>query len=109
MVGCLRSTPLSAASFLISSLENSFAGPQLSATSTDGSVFAPGSIIAGTPARLIRQRDCTRANRLNAWVYHRNAQAYRRGEHRAWDGPEFEAWIQAKREQVEADRDLEEA
>jgi carbonic anhydrase/acetyltransferase-like protein (isoleucine patch superfamily) len=75
----------------------------------EGSVFPPGSVIAGTPARVIRERDSTRANRLNAWLYHRNAQAYRRGDHRAWDGPEFEAWLQAKLEQVEADLDLEEA
>ena len=58
---------------------------------------------------MIRERDSTRANRLNAWLYHRNAQAYRRGDHRAWDGPEFEAWLQAKHAQVEAYLDLEEA
>jgi carbonic anhydrase/acetyltransferase-like protein (isoleucine patch superfamily) len=73
----------------------------------EGSIFAPGSIIAGMPAKAIRERDCTRANRLNAWLYHRNAQAYRRGDHRAWDGPEYDAWLAAKREQVETDRDLE--
>jgi carbonic anhydrase/acetyltransferase-like protein (isoleucine patch superfamily) len=73
----------------------------------EGSVFAPGSIIAGTPAVVIRERDCSRANRLNAWLYHRNAEAYKRGEHRAWDGEEYQAWLAAKREEVEADRDLE--
>jgi carbonic anhydrase/acetyltransferase-like protein (isoleucine patch superfamily) len=52
---------------------------------TEGSIFPPHSIVAGIPAKVIRERDL-RANRLNAWVYHRNAQAYRRGDHRAWDG-----------------------
>jgi len=31
------------------------------------------------------------ANRVNAMLYHRNALAYARGEHRAWDGPDYEA------------------
>ena len=43
---------------------------------------------------------------MNAWLYHRNAQAYRRGEHRAWDGEDFKAWRKAKLAEVEADRDL---
>lgn len=72
-----------------------------------GDVFEPGSIIAGIPAQAIKRRDCARANRLNAWLYHRNAGAYARGDHRAWDGPEFEAWRAAKLAEVESDRDLE--
>lgn len=73
----------------------------------EDAVFEPGAIIAGVPAKQIAQRDSARANRQNAWLYHRNAQAYRRGDHRAWDGPEYDAWLAAKREQVETDRDLE--
>jgi carbonic anhydrase/acetyltransferase-like protein (isoleucine patch superfamily) len=72
----------------------------------EGKVFAPGSIIAGAPARLVAERDSARANRLNAWLYHRNAEAYRRGDHRAWDGPEFEAWRRAKKTEIERDADL---
>jgi carbonic anhydrase/acetyltransferase-like protein (isoleucine patch superfamily) len=72
----------------------------------EGKSFPPGSIIAGVPARSIAERDSARANRLNAWLYHRNAEAYREGRHRAWDGAEFEAWRDAKRAEVEADRDL---
>ncbi|MCP3983225.1 MAG: gamma carbonic anhydrase family protein [bacterium] len=64
-----------------------------------GSIVAPGavvtegtrvpshSIVAGIPAKIIKQRDNTAENRLNALNYHRNAEAYRRGDHRAWDGP----------------------
>jgi carbonic anhydrase/acetyltransferase-like protein (isoleucine patch superfamily) len=73
---------------------------------TEGSEFAPGSIVAGVPAKAIRERDMTRANRLNAWQYHRNAQAYRRGEHRAWTGDEYEAWLAEIREAVRSDADL---
>jgi carbonic anhydrase/acetyltransferase-like protein (isoleucine patch superfamily) len=73
---------------------------------TEGKIFPPHAVIAGVPAKQIGERDCTRANRMNAWLYHYNAEATRRGELRAWDGPEFEAWRAAKRAEVEADRDL---
>ncbi len=72
----------------------------------EGSVFPRGSIIAGIPAVVVRERDSARLNRLNAWVYHRNAQAYRRGEHRAWEGLEFEAWKAEKWRAICADEDL---
>jgi len=72
----------------------------------EGREFGPGSIIAGVPAKLIGERDNARANRLNAWQYHRNAEFTSRGEHRAWDGPEYQAWYAAKTAEVEADRDL---
>jgi len=74
---------------------------------TEDSVFPAGSIIAGVPAREIGQRDSARVNRLNAWQYHRNAQAYARGEHRAWDGEEHATWLAEMRAEVETDRDLE--
>ena len=73
---------------------------------TEGRRFEPGSVVAGVPAKQIASRDHSRANRMNAWLYHRNADAYRRGEHRAWDGPDFEAWRRAQQELVDADRDL---
>ena len=72
----------------------------------EGRIIAPGSVVAGVPAKQIAARDHTRDNRMNAWLYHRNAEAYHRGEHRAWDGPEFEAWRRAKQAEVDADRDL---
>jgi carbonic anhydrase/acetyltransferase-like protein (isoleucine patch superfamily) len=73
---------------------------------TEGRDFPPHSIIAGVPAKVIGERDCARENRMNAWTYHYNAQATRRGEPRAWVGPEFEAWREAKRAEVERDEDL---
>lgn len=73
---------------------------------TEGKVFSPGSIIAGVPARVIGERDAARENRLNAWQYHRNALHTRRGDVRAWTGPEYESWYREKRADVEADRDL---
>ena len=61
---------------------------------TEGSVIPAGSIVAGVPGKVIKQRDSTHENRLNAWNYWRNARAYASGEHRAWDGPEFERFRQ---------------
>lgn len=72
---------------------------------SEGKIFPPHAILAGIPAKQIGERDSSRANRMNAWLYHYNALAYRRGEHRAWEGPEFEAWRAAKRAEVEADAD----
>ena len=57
------------------------------------------------PAKLLKQRDESRANRLNAWMYHRNAEHTRRGDHRAWIGEEFEAWERAKRAEIDRDAD----
>jgi carbonic anhydrase/acetyltransferase-like protein (isoleucine patch superfamily) len=71
----------------------------------EGKVFPPGSIIAGVPAKVIAQRDSARANRMNAWVYHRNAQRTRAGDQRAWTGDEYERWLVAKRAEVERDAD----
>ena len=61
----------------------------------DGTIVPPNSIVVGSPAKVIATRDNRIANHINALFYHRNALAYARGEHRAWDGPEFEAWFAA--------------
>ena len=68
---------------------------------TEGTLIPPGSIVAGVPAKVIRERDSSGENRLNALIYHRNAQAYRRGHHRAWEGPEFKAWLAERTSEVE--------
>ena len=72
----------------------------------EGTIVPPGSIVAGVPGKVIRSRDSARENRLNAWLYHRNAKHYRHGDHRAWDGPEYEAWLAAKRDEIARDADL---
>jgi carbonic anhydrase/acetyltransferase-like protein (isoleucine patch superfamily) len=74
---------------------------------TEGSVFPPNSIIAGVPAKRIGERDSARANRINAWQYHLNMQAYQRGDHRCWEGAAYDRWLAAKKRQVDQDLDLE--
>jgi len=72
----------------------------------EDSVFPPGSIIAGVPAKQIAERDSARPNRENAWNYHRNAQAYARGDHRIWTGAEHERWLEDLRLRIATDADL---
>jgi carbonic anhydrase/acetyltransferase-like protein (isoleucine patch superfamily) len=72
----------------------------------EGRTYPPGSIIAGVPAKVIAQRDSARANRLNAWIYHRNAERTRAGDQRAWTGDEYRRWLAAKQAEIERDADL---
>lgn len=72
----------------------------------EGSVFEPGSIVAGIPGKAIRSRDSSRENRMNAWLYHRNAAAYARGDHRSWQGPDFDRWKAGLRELLANDADV---
>ena len=69
----------------------------------EGTIIPPGSIVAGVPGKVIRERDSSIENRVNALVYHRNAQAYRRGHHRAWEGPEFKAWVAERTAELESE------
>jgi carbonic anhydrase/acetyltransferase-like protein (isoleucine patch superfamily) len=67
---------------------------------TAGSVIPPGSVVAGVPAKVLKARDSTRENRLNAWNYWRNSRAYAKGEHRAWDGEDFMRFLAEKRREL---------
>jgi carbonic anhydrase/acetyltransferase-like protein (isoleucine patch superfamily) len=69
----------------------------------DNAVIPPNSVVMGTPAKVVRTRDSFVANRVNAMLYARNALAYARGDHRAWEGPEYEA--EMRRWQQEAERE----
>ena len=67
----------------------------------EGMVVPPNSIVMGTPAKVVRTHNSYVANRLNAMLYHRNAQHYVRGSHRAWEGPEYEAEMARHKVQFE--------
>jgi carbonic anhydrase/acetyltransferase-like protein (isoleucine patch superfamily) len=49
---------------------------------TEGSAFPDNSIIAGSPAKLVKTRDSGAANIMNAAFYVQNAKNYARGIHR---------------------------
>lgn len=59
----------------------------------DGTIVPPGSVVVGTPSKIIDTRDNRLRHRINAEFYMRNAACYAQGEHRAWDGPDFDAWF----------------
>jgi carbonic anhydrase/acetyltransferase-like protein (isoleucine patch superfamily) len=70
----------------------------------DNTIVPPNSIVMGTPAKVVRTHSSFVANRVNAMLYRRNAGAYAKGDHRAWDGPEYEAEL--RRWHEEAEREL---
>jgi carbonic anhydrase/acetyltransferase-like protein (isoleucine patch superfamily) len=76
--------------------ENSIVGEH--ALVRAGMIVPPNSIVAGVPAKVIRERDSRTANRLNALYYHENALAYARGDHRAWAQPDIPAKLKARLE-----------
>ena len=64
---------------------------------TEGKIIPPNAIVAGVPGVVIREQDSSAENQMNAWNYWRNAQAYARGDHRAWDGEGFREFQREKR------------
>jgi carbonic anhydrase/acetyltransferase-like protein (isoleucine patch superfamily) len=72
---------------------------------TEGKEFPPHSIIGGVPAKLLTTRDSTQANRMNAWYYNRNAEAYRKGDHRAWSGDVHALWLEKKMKEIQEGTD----
>ena len=67
---------------------------------TEGAIIPPNSIVAGVPGKVIKERDNAAENRLNAWNYWRNANAFRGGQHRAWDGEAFARFTAEKRKEL---------
>ncbi len=69
----------------------------------EGKEYPPNSVIMGAPAKVKTERDNRIANRMNAWMYHRNAEFYAQGRHDAWSTDDFEAWAAAKHAEVTAE------
>jgi carbonic anhydrase/acetyltransferase-like protein (isoleucine patch superfamily) len=67
----------------------------------DNTQIPPNSIVMGTPAKVVRTMNNFVANKLNAMLYYRNALGYAQGDHRAWEGPQFEAQMRAWQEEIE--------
>ena len=70
-----------------------------------GMVVPPNSIVAGVPAKVVKTRNNLVGNRANAFLYHRNAQAFARGDYRAWAGMDFDAFVDEVRAEVKATAD----
>lgn len=50
----------------------------------EGTIIPPNSIVMGVPGKVVRERDSHVANAANALLYHRNALATAKGNHRGW-------------------------
>jgi len=72
----------------------------------EGKEYPPNSIIMGAPAKLKTERDNHRANRMNAWMYNRNANFYAEGRHDAWSTEDFAEWMATKQAEIAADADM---
>ena len=71
----------------------------------DGTVVPDNSVVVGAPAKVIRTQNSYVANKLNALLYHRNAEAYVAGNHRAWCGPDFESFLVRTRDGLQREFD----
>ncbi|MGF1641382.1 MAG: gamma carbonic anhydrase family protein [Rhodospirillales bacterium] len=69
----------------------------------EGLVVPANSLVGGQPAKVSRGDAHFLPNRFNALLYHRNALAYARGDHRAWTGPDYDAFVRDVRERLEAE------
>lgn len=69
---------------------------------TEGTVIPPNSIVMGAPGKVRRQSNSFVANRMNAWMYHRNALAYASGDYRVWDSATLRAEMPAAQSDIEA-------
>jgi carbonic anhydrase/acetyltransferase-like protein (isoleucine patch superfamily) len=67
----------------------------------DNTIIPPNSIVMGTPAKVVRTVNSFVANRVNAMLYLRNARCYAKGDHRGWEGPQYEAEMAAWTRQFE--------
>ena len=67
----------------------------------DNTQVPPNSIVMGTPAKAVRTMNSFVANKLNAMLYYRNALCYAQGDHRGWEGEEYEAQMAAWKAEIE--------
>lgn len=68
----------------------------------EGTIIPPHSIVMGAPGAVTKSRDCSLANRMNAFLYLRNAQAYSEGDYRLWSRDSFRAEMAAERARLVA-------
>jgi carbonic anhydrase/acetyltransferase-like protein (isoleucine patch superfamily) len=63
----------------------------------EGTIIPDNSIVMGIPGIVVRQCDSSVSNRLNAYIYLRNAEAYYIGNHRLWNEPSFLSDVENER------------
>ena len=73
---------------------NSIVAPH--ACVTEGTVIPENSIVMGVPAKVTRTRDNFVANRLNAFLYWRNAEGYAADDERLWSRESFQTELRGE-------------
>jgi carbonic anhydrase/acetyltransferase-like protein (isoleucine patch superfamily) len=63
---------------------------------TEGTIVPPNSIVMGAPGKVTRIKNNYVGNRLNAYLYYRNALAYAQGQYRAWNEADFPVEVAAE-------------
>jgi carbonic anhydrase/acetyltransferase-like protein (isoleucine patch superfamily) len=71
---------------------------------TEGTIIPPNSIVAGVPGRVVAERNNYVANKLNAFTYRRNGQAYAAGNHRLWADADFNKECERERSRYEEEQ-----
>ncbi|HEY8609652.1 MAG TPA: gamma carbonic anhydrase family protein [Noviherbaspirillum sp.] len=68
----------------------------------EGTVVPPNSIVMGAPGKVTRTQNNFVRNRMNAYMYYRNALAYASGNFRAWEDAAFPAEARAEMQRLSA-------
>ena len=68
----------------------------------EGTVIPPNSIVMGAPGKVTRTQNNFVRNRINAYLYYRNALAYASGNYREWDNASLPADIAAEIQRLNA-------
>jgi carbonic anhydrase/acetyltransferase-like protein (isoleucine patch superfamily) len=61
-----------------------------------GTIIPSNSIVMGAPGKVTRTQNNFIPNRLNAYLYYRNALAYAEGRYREWDSASFPVDVAAE-------------
>jgi carbonic anhydrase/acetyltransferase-like protein (isoleucine patch superfamily) len=68
----------------------------------EGTIVPPNSLVVGMPGKVIRTQNSFVANRINAFAYTRNAQAYREGNFELWATEAFQAEMRTEMKRLAA-------
>jgi len=69
---------------------------------TEGSIIPDNSIVMGSPGKVVKTRDNSMANIMNAAFYYENGRAYARGEHRVAQSAEFKVAMALEKKKLTA-------
>jgi carbonic anhydrase/acetyltransferase-like protein (isoleucine patch superfamily) len=67
----------------------------------EGTKIPDNSVVLGVPGKVIKTRNNFIANRRNAMIYHWNALAFARGDHRGWEGDDYQDWFNGMQADLE--------